>query len=225
MSFNLSTSIQRFGLAAAGTAIAAFGSMGSAHAFSITEAQKYGILDAPNLTTNLSFDAAALADSLSGPSSTTSSGANTISGRSSSFLDPSDLFRFVLGQNNAAVSIGVTRTGGTVTPPAPALTPTLALFTRTTGGFGLTNSSTLLGSGSLLNFASLAAGEYFLRVIRPVTSGVNLGRFIDYTATINVTPAPVPEPFTILGGAAALGVGGMMQRKRKKRQLVAQKAD
>lgn len=207
---------KQLSIAAAASAALLVGSAEMGRAFNVSE-----VVDAPDLVQNASFTAAALGWN----AGTTSVGANTIAGRSASFLDPADLFRFVLGQNNAAVSFSVARTGGTVTS---AVAPTLALYQRTVGsllGLPVTTGSTLLNSGSAFSFASLPSGEYFLQVLRPGTSGANLVRSINYTATINVTPAPVPEPFTMLGGAAALGVGGMMQRKRKQKKLAVQKAD
>ncbi|MBW4444601.1 MAG: PEP-CTERM sorting domain-containing protein [Plectolyngbya sp. WJT66-NPBG17] len=218
----LTKTLTQVALAATGTAIAAFGSISSAQAFSFTE-----VLDAPSGVTNAAFNVARATQN----AGATTSGTNTITGSSFAtttvggivtFSDPGDLFRFVLAQSNVPVTFSVARTGGTATGSGIG-NLALALFTRTVNGFGLTTSSTLLQSSSTFS-PVLASGEYFLRVIRP-TSNVSNGS-INYLATINVgSPNAVPEPFTMLGGAAALGVGGMMQRKRKQRQLAAQKAD
>lgn len=248
MSFNLSTSIQRFGLAAAGTAIATLGSIGSAQAFSVTE------LSAANGLPNL-VDAGQTvntARTLPTPDPNNSiTGAILANGTIVSGVrreDGADLYRFVVSSLNQLFTASVAPTGsfsgsisfGSFNVNVPTINvgltdPRIYLFRALNSG----QVERVAGGANAISQTLITAGTYFLGIAGPnyvPTFGNGASGVLGWTGTrttgayianFNLAPAPnpVPEPFTMLGGAAALGVGGMMQRKRKKRQLVAQKVD
>ncbi|MCY6489298.1 PEP-CTERM sorting domain-containing protein [Leptolyngbya sp. GGD] len=246
MSFNLSTSIQRFGLAAAGTAIATLGSIGSAQAFTVANGESTTTIPIVNVTIpnsqGLTSDAA---DTLSNALNLGAPNAsNTILGAISPFSlseTGTDLFRFSLSNaftfNATATLRGFTIPNSNFLPAAirgqtiaGLVSPTLWLFRETAPN----TIQQLAGGSSTISPLVLSAGNYFLGIGGPnrtpniSVAGLLLGWGGQRTNggySIATGFSAVPEPFTMLGGAAALGVGGMMQRKRKKRQLAAQKVD
>jgi len=232
MAFNLSTSIQRVGLAAAGTAIAAlsgFGAVKPAHAFNIVEGVPIsGVTSGdagqtPNSAATITAPIEFLPNS------------NSITGALIEFPllridDRADLYRFTLPSFSPGFIFqalaGPTAISGLANPR-------LYLF-ESLGGNQVKALSSLTGGTPAIAPTLLEASKtYFLGIAgQTYLPTINASNVLSWSGTgtyggylINATYTPVPEPFTMLGGAAALGVGGLMQRKRKKRQLAAQKVD
>jgi hypothetical protein len=193
----LSKSTVKLAVAAAGVTVAAAGSIAaadSAHAFSFTE-----VGDAPNGIGNGAFNNA----TNNFDAGTTDPGSNTISGSiaKANLANPlrADLFRFVLGQANSSVTFKISGSN-------PLANLGLELYTAPNTPFpGFTTNTPI----------TLAAGEYFLRVTRGLDS---VSGAVNYTASVNV----VPEPISMLSGAAAIATAGMMRRKKKLQQKQAE---
>ncbi len=194
----LSKSIKRLALAAAGATAVIVGSMGSAHAFTLAN---------PNtpVTGGTSIGAATdlgAFDYVNQP--------NTFKGTFTN--SASTFFKFLLSSGSSSGAIN----------GLPSFTgSSFSQFGLTL--YGTNQTSVIAQSPSSispfldLSNVSLAAGEYYLGVMKGTNATVGSN------FSVNSTFVAVPEPFTILGSAAAIGVGGAIQRKRKK-QLAAQKA-
>ncbi|BAU13874.1 hypothetical protein LEP3755_44170 [Leptolyngbya sp. NIES-3755] len=249
MAFNLLTSIQRVGLAAAGTAIATLGSIGAAQAFTVANGESTTTIPIVNVTipnsqglTSDAGDILSNALNLGAPNAS-----NTILGAISPFSlgeTGTDLFRFSLSDafifNATATPRGFTIPNSIGSTPVPnpirgqtvagLVNPTLWLFRESAPN----TIQQIAGGSSTISPLLLSAGSYFLGIGGPnrtpniSVAGLLLGWGGQRTNggySIATGFSAVPEPFTMLGSAVALGVGGMMQRKRKKRQLAAQKVD
>jgi hypothetical protein len=197
----LANMVTRSALVTAGAGLAILGSVGSASAFNFSEA-----VNAPGGDAS---DSSATPTVIAAPTAYFPD-TNTITGQLIS-ADNNDFYQFFLPPPGA-VDGGITgfRSFGTGTP--------LINLLDVGGNLLFTGSATTSGSEILLG-TGLASGNYILQVTRS-----NLATAVSQY-TVTSTFSAVPEPFTILGGVAALGMGGLMQKKRKQRQLVAQKAD
>lgn len=248
---NLRKTVKQVALVAAGAVLAMGGSMGSAHAFNFfegnTSGANFGNPDAGDL-----FGGDGVSASGRNAQTVTGSfdlGANTITGLFGENGRGADLFKLpsftgvarnITGVLQAAqlntTSSNPTGLGAQGTPASRNVLLYLFQQTGTSGGLPV---ATLITSGTGTNqqfSATLQAGvTYFLGVTRQnnqptLVNGVLTGwaRGVTDPSTayrVGITATPVPEPFTMLGGAAAVGVGGMMQRKRKQKKLAAQKAE
>jgi hypothetical protein len=196
-----SKTVTQMALVSAGAGLAILGSVGSASAFNFSEAVNAPGGDASNTSATPTVIAA---PTVYFPDT------NTITGQLIG-ADTNDFYQFFLPPPGA-VDGGINgfRSLGTGTPLIKLLDATGSL---------LFTGSAITGGSEILLSAGLTSGNYILQVTRS-----NLAVAVSQY-TVTSTFSPVPEPFTMLGGAAALAVGGLMQKKRKQRQLMAQKAD
>lgn len=198
----LSKLVKQVALAAAGATLAVGGSMSAAHAFTFIETSANEPNNSIGTATNVG-------------SAVYGGFGNVIVGELSAGGDSQDFFRFSL--------------------PAPGATDGVLSSIRLSGDSGIVPRFNLykalnvyLGTSSInpaptpsttaLLVGALDPGDYLIEVFRG--SGDQTG-FVGYR--INADFTPVPEPFTILGSAAAIGVGSAIQRKRRK-QLATQKS-
>lgn len=220
-SMKLSSAMKRLAVVATGAALAVSGSIEAAHAFTFSEVPNP---QQPPPANPLNVDPANNTLGTAQFVGNAEYNVNNVIDGAFQEGDTNDFFRFLV-PNPGALGGGllsfrtriINQSGVGTTAPGPSA-PLLELLN--TGGTVLA-SSTPFGSAftQLLAIPELSPNtSYILRVYR--TAGT---AFTPYEVEGNFDP--VPEPFTMLGSAAAIGVGGMMQRKRKQRQLAAQKAE
>ncbi len=194
---HFSSLIPRFALAIASATLAISASVEAAHAFTFTETPG----DASN---NIATPTVISDPAVYFP------GTNTITGS----LVASDLFDYfqITLPPPGAIDGGVTtfRSHGSGRP-------LIELFTSS-GTSIATGIANTIGSEIRLT-SGLAAGNYILGVSR-LDPGLAVSQY-----TVTATLAPVPEPLTLLGSAAALGVGALMQRKQSNRRSLVQKVN
>lgn len=151
-------------------------------------------------------------------------------------IDSNDYFQFALqatsGNRVTLSSVGFRALGdtsGTTGPASLQLAYALGATPSTFTNVGSVQNTT----GSWTNYSvSLSSVPTLTQATSLITfrlygysSGNNNGSLSVDDVTVNGTVEPVPEPTTILGGMAALGIGGAIQRKRQKaRKTVEAKA-
>jgi hypothetical protein len=200
----LSKSTVKLAVAAAGVTVAAASSIAtadSAHAFTITT-------EGPTDSTPASPGSAGNFN----PATNQFTG--TLSAQPGPGNDNTDLIKFTLTQ--AVVAGG--QIGASLIAPFPTgslikfalLDATNNVVANGQGANGTISSTGLLGP--------LAAGDYFLRIQR-VGNG-NVQAVLNYQIEANLQP--VPEPISMLSGAAAIATAGMMRRKKKLQQQQAE---